>query len=315
MALGRPPPVRESLTGLIQRAFVVELGIVVALFVGFSAFTITLDSIFDPYFLDSDTSLLVVRSVLVLAGIGALSTSYASWRGYSHPVSIPDRAEGWLTGAAMAGTAVLALLPFLLLAVRMDVDVGHVTSTVSNIGGISLNRTLMRIALFVSGMVLLYHGIVQGALQRVVGHERDLAVVTTTLFGGYLVTPSVVTYGTFANGPWLYLWGTRAAVAVLFVLTLGVAVYADERVDDSRMRTLALLPALAVLTLAAVVLTVEAESPGGALVILTRIAVVGVAAYTYDRTESVVTPTLVYATFATVSTVSYSAAVTAVLGT
>ena len=315
MALSRTPPIRESLTTLIQRAFVVELGIVVTLLVGFSAFTITLDNVLDPYFLDSDITLLVIRSVLVLTGIGVLTTSYASWRDFSHPVSIPDRTEGWLIGAAVAGTTVLATLPFLLLALRMDVGVSHVTSTVSNIGGIFLDRTLIRITLFVSGMVILYHGIVQGAFQRVFGHDSNLTVVVTTLLGGYLVTPNVLTYGTFANGPWLYLWGTRAVVAVLFVLTLSVAVYADEQINDSRMRTLALLPALATLTLAAVVLTVGAESPGGALVMMTRIAVVGVAAYTYDRTESIVTPTLVYATFAIVSTVFYSSTVTAVLGT
>lgn len=315
MALGRTAPIRESIGDLVQRAFVVELGIVVASLVGFYAFTVALDTVLDPYFLDSDTTLLIVRSALALAGMGVLATSYASWRGYSLPVSLPDRTEGRLIGVAVAGTAVLATLPFLLLALRMDVGVSHVTSTVSDVGGVFLNRTLIRIALFVPGMVLLYHGLVQGALQRVFGHDRDLAVVVTTLLGGYLVTPKVVTYGTFPNGPWLYLWGTRAAVAVLFVLALGVAVCADERTDDGRVRVLTLLPALATLALAALVLTVAAEFPGGALVVMTRAAVVGVAAYAYDRTESTVTPTLVYATFAIVSTVLYSSAVAAVLGT
>ena len=315
MVLSRTPPIRESIDDLVQRAFVVELGIVVALLVGFYAFTITLDNVLDPYFLDSDTTLLIVRSVLVLVGMGVLATSYASWRGYSFLVSVPDRTEGWLIGASVAGTAVLATLPFLLLALRMDVGVGHVTSTVFDMGGVFLNRTLIRIALFVSGMVLLYHGLVQGALQRVFGHDHDLAVVVTTLLGGYLVTPTVTTYGTFANGPWLYLWGIRAAVAVLFVFALGIAVYGNERSDDNRVRALALLPALATLALIGLILTVEAESPGGALVVITRTAVVGLAAYVYDRTESMVTPTLVYAMFAIVSTVFYSSAVAAVLGT
>ena len=163
-------------------------------------------------------------------------------------------------------------------------------------------------------MILLYHGFVQGTFQRVFSHDRNLAVVVTTLLGGYLVAPKVLTYGTFANGPWLFLWGDRAAVAVLFVLALSVAVYADEWIDDDRVRALALLPVLATLALAALHLAVETESPSGALVAITRAAVGGVAAYAYDRTESLVTPTLVYATFAIVSTVLYASAVGAVLG-
>lgn len=315
MVLGRTSPIRESIGDFLQRALVVELGIVVTLFVGFSAYTIALDNVLDPYFLDSDTTLLFVRSVLVLVGMGVLATSYASWRGHSLPVSLPDRTDGWLIGATVAGTAILAVLPFVLLALRMGVGIGHVTSTVSDLGGVFSDRTLIRIALFVSGMVLLYHGLVQGALQRVFGPDRDLAVVATTLLGGYLVTPTVLTYGTFANGPWLFLWGTRAVVAVLFVLALGSAVYADERSDDGRVRTLALLPVLATLALALLVLTLAAESPSGALVVMTRVAVVGVAAYAYDGTESLLSPTLVYTTFAIVSTVLSAATVVAVLGT
>jgi hypothetical protein len=315
MVHGRTPQIRESIDDLVQRALVVELGIVVALFVGFYAFTIALESVLDPYFLDSDVSLLVVRSVLVLVGMGLLATSYAAWRGHSLPVSPPERTDGRLIGVAVTGTALLAVLPFVLLALRVDVGISQVASTLSDLDGIFLDRTLIRLALFVSGMVLLYHGLVQEALQRVFGHERDLAVVVTTLLGGYLVTPTVLTYGTFANGPWLFLWGTRAVVAVLFVVALGVAVYADERSDDDRVRALALLPVLATLTLAVLVLAVEAGSPSGALVVMTRAVVVGVAAYVYDGTESLLSPTLVYATFAIVSTVLHSAAVAAALGT
>ena len=314
MVLSRTPPIRGSIDDLVQRAFVVELGIVVALVVGFHAFTITLDNVLDPYFLDSDTSLLIVRGVLVLAGIGMLATSCAFWRGYSLPVSLPDRTDGRLIGAAVAGTAALATLPFLLLALRTGVGVSHVTSTVADVDGVFSNRSLIRIALFVSGMVLLYHGLVQGALQRVFDHDRNFVVVVTTLLTGYFTTPKVVAYGTFHNGPWLHLWETRAVVAVLFVFALGVAVYADERTDDGRVHALALLPALATLALAALVLAVEADLPDGAPVLMIRTAVVGVAAYAYDRSESMATPTLVYLTFAVVSTVLHSAAVVAVLG-
>lgn len=314
MALRLAPPLRASIDDVVQRAFAVELGIVIALFVAFTAYTITLDMVLDPYFLDSDTALLIVRSALVLAGMGVLATSYAAWREYSLSVSLPDRADGRLIVTAIAGTAVLATLPFLLLAVRMDVGVSHVTATVADLGGVFLTRPLIRITLFVAGMVILYHGFVQGALQRVIGHDRNLAVVVTTLLGGYMVAPNVVTYGTFATGPWLFLWGPRAAVAVLFVFALGVAVYATKRVDDGRMHKLAMLPAMVTLGLTVLVLSSEVGSPAGALVMVARVTVVGVAAYAYNRTESIVSPALVYATYAVVSTVLYSAAVAAALG-
>lgn len=315
MALRFAPPLRASIDDVVQRAFAVELGIVIVLVVAFSAYTIALDMVLDPYFLDSDTALLIVRSALVLAGIGVLATSLAAWRGYSLSVSLPNRTDGRLLVTVMAGTAVLATLPFTLLVVRMDVGVGHITSTMSGLGGVFLTRPLIRMTLFVAGMVLLYHGVVQGALQRVFGHDRDLAVVVTTLLGGYMVAPTVVTYGTFATGPWLFLWGLRAAVAVLFVLALGVAVYATERGDDGRLHELAMLPVLATLVLTVFVLTIAAGSPTGVLVLVARASVVGVAAYAYNRTESIVSPALVYATYAVVSSVFYSATVAAVLGT
>lgn len=314
MVSSRTPSLRDSTGELIRRRFVVELGLVVAVVVGFFAATIALDAVLDPHFLDSDVTLLVLRSVLVLTGLGVLAASYASWRGYSLPASLPDRSEGRLIGAATAGTVVLATLPFALLALRTNVGVDHVASAVVGTDGVFAARVLVRASLFVAGMVLLYHALVQGALQQVFGGDRTLAVVVTTLLGGYLVTPTVPTYGTFANGPWLFLWGERAAVAVVFVLALWVAVYADERVDDSLVRALSRAPAAAALALATFVLAVEAGSSYGAVVAVTRAATVGVAAVAYDGTESLVAPALVYATFAAVSTVLYSATVAAVLG-
>lgn len=314
MVLNRTGQIRDSIDDVVQRAFVVELGIVLALFVGFNAYTIALGNVLDPYFLDSDDSLLVLRSALALIGMGALAASYASWRGYSLSASAPDRTDGRSIGAAVVGTAVLATLPFFLLVLRADIGVSHVASTVSDLDALFLDRTLIQIALFVFGMALLYHGFVQGALQRLFGRERGLAVVVTTILSGYLAAPTVARYGTFPNGPWLSLWGNRAAVAVLFVVALGVAVYGGERTDERRVRALWLLPVLAALALVALVLAPDVDSLNGALVMTTRVAVIGVAAYAYDDTESMIAPTLVYATFAAVSTVLHSSAVAAVFG-
>ena len=87
------------------------------------------------------------------------------------------------------------------------------------------------------------------------------------------------------------------------MLVLGGAVYTDERTDNDRVRTVTLLSVLATLALAVLVLAVEANSPGGTSLVVTRVSVVGVAVHSYDGTESLVTPILVYTTFAVVSTV------------
>lgn len=304
---------RETLDTLVQRAFIVELAAVVALLVGFHAATIALSAVLDPYFLDSDTSLLLLQSVLVLAGTTALVASYASWRGYSLPVVAADRTDRQLVGVAVVATAALATLPFLDLALRMDIGVDHVTSTLADPGSVFTARSLIRIALFVPAMTLLYHGLIQGALRRVFDADSGLALIVTTLLGGYLAAPTAAAYGTFANGPWLSLWGTRAAVAILFVLALGVVVAARERVDG-RAGALRWLPVMITLALAGVVLASDVGFPGGAVVMLTQTAVIGVAAYAYSASESLAVPAVVYATFAVVSSVLYVASLTAAFG-
>lgn len=313
MRSNRSGSLRESLDALVQRGFLVELAAVVVLLVGFQAGTIALATVLDPYFLDSDTSLLLVRSMLVLAGSATLVVSYASWRDYSLPGGIPARTDRRLVGAAVVATAALATLPFLGLALRMDVGVAHVASTLADPGSVFTVRSLIRIALFVPAMALLYHGLIQGALRQVFDADSDRAVVVTTLLGGYLAVPTAAAYGTFANGPWLSLWGTRAAVAVLFVLAFGVVVAASERVDGLA-GVLTWLPVLVAFALVVGVLAPDAGFPGGAVVMLTRTAVIGVAAYAYSATESLVVPALVYATFAAVSSVLYVSTLTAAFG-
>jgi hypothetical protein len=311
MVRSRVAPVRDSLGAVLQRAFVVELGVVVALLVGLQAYVVGLANVLDPYFLDSDVTLAVVRGVLTLAGMGALAAAYASWRGYPLQVSLPDRTHGRPVGAAVAAAAVLAVVPFVPLALRAGVGVPALVSTVFDLPDLLLDRTLVRLAVFVPGMALLYHGLVQAGLRHVLDGGRTVAV--TTLVGGYLVTPPFPSYGILATGPWLHLWGARGVVAGLVVLALGVAVYAAGRAGNERGRRLAMVPAVAAVAVAVLLLGTTVDTPAGVLVVGARVAVVGVAAYAYDRTASLVGPATTYATFALVSVVLHAAAVSAVL--
>jgi hypothetical protein len=311
MVRSRVAPVRDSLGAVLQRAFVVELGLVVALLVGLQAYVVGLSNVLDPYFLDSDITLSVVRGVLTLAGMGALAAAYASWRGYSLQVSLPDRTHARPVGATVAGAAVLAVVPFVPPALRAGVGVPALVSTVLDLPDLLLDRTLVRLAVFVPGMALLYHGLVQAGLRCVLDGGRT--VVVTTLVGGYLVTPPFPSYGTLATGPWLHLWGARGVVAGLIVLALGVAVHAADRAGDERGRRLAMVPAVVAVAVAVLLLGTTVDTPAGVLAVGARVAVVGVAAYAYDRTRSLVAPATAYATFALVSVVLHAAAVDAVL--
>lgn len=313
MSLGRATSLRASLGTLLRRPVAVELAAVVSLLVGVAAYTVAVEAALDPFFLDSDTSLLLVRSALVLAGTGVLTAGYARWRGYSLSVSVPEQGDTRLL-AAVAGTVLLATLPFSVLALRTGTGVDHVAATLADPGSVFTVRALIRLSLFVPGMVLLYHGVVQGALRHAFDGDGRLAVAVTTLLGGYLAAPTTVTYGTFAGGPWLSLWGDRAAVAALFVLALGVAVAADRRVDDDRLHALSRLPVLAAVALAALVVAVAADSLGGAVVVVTRAAVIGVAAVAFDAADSLLAPGIVYAAFGVVSSVLYAATVAAAFG-
>lgn len=308
------PAVLPASDRLFRHEVAVELGAVVALLLGFSAYTVGLSAALDPYFLDSDTSLLLVGNTLVLTGAGVLATAAAAWRGYPLPVSLPDRADGWHVAAAVAGTGLLATVPFALLAMRTGTGLDHVVATLADPGGVFSTRTLIRLSLFVPGMAILYHGLVQGSLRHAFGDARGLAAVGTTLLGGYLAAPTVTIYGSFGNGPWLSILGRRAAVVFLFVLAVGVAAAADRRTENDRLRALARLPVLAALVLAVLVLTAAVDSPGGALVVATRTAVIGVAAAAFDATDSLIVPALVYATFAAVSSVLYVSTLAAAFG-
>lgn len=304
-------PRRQSLHDtLVRPAVLVELAAIVTLLVGFQLYRIAVDAALDPFFLDSDTRMLVIQGGLGVVGAAALVVGYAAWHGSSLPLSMPDRDDTRLVGGAVVATALLATLPFIAPSLQMEIGLDHVVTALGDLGSVFSGRSLLRIGLFVPAMVLLYHGLIQRAFRRLF----DRAAAATTLFGGYLVAPTVVTYGTFPNGPWLSIWGRRGAVALLFVAALGVAVYAARGSDDGSNGTLSTLPVLAALALATVVLAADTGSLSGALVVLTRAGVIGVAAYAYEATESLAVPVVVYTAYAGVASVLYVASLAAAFG-
>lgn len=82
--------------------------------------------------------------------------------------------------------------------------------------------------------------------------------------------------------------------AVVFTLSLGVAVSVNERVDSHWFRCLGLAPVLFVTALILFSGIAEIETIAGGLYAATQLAVLGTAAYTYNETESLFIPALAY---------------------
>ncbi|ELZ28782.1 hypothetical protein C475_04071 [Halosimplex carlsbadense 2-9-1] len=314
MSRSRTPAVR-TLRAADPRSLVVELAVVVATLVALEAYVNLTDAVVRPVEdavgastgIDPHLARAVVQSLLVLGGLGVLAAVAVSERDLRFPLSLPERDAAGLVGVAMSGAAVLAGLQLLPVLVTGGLAVGDITAAVAGLPGQLTGRTLVFLAVFVAGMAVLYHGVVQGLLRRAVGTER--AVAATTLLSAYFATPRFgPSAGAVRGGPWLDVSATRAGLAVLVVLTLAVAVYAAERVDDRRVRAAATVPVVAAVALATVSFWQGVDLPWEALTAATRIALVGVAACVYADTESLLAPAMVYGSYALVSLVVQSAA-------
>lgn len=305
MVRNRTGWLRGAVGDVGRRAVVVELAVVGALVAAVQLYALALDAALDPYFLDSDVELWALRGALYLAGLGALAAAYARGRGVSYPLSIPARSRVWVVAVAGAGAAVLASLNYLPLAVQSGAELAAALASTTP-RTLLFGRTPFGLAVFVPAMTVLYHGLVQGGFRR--AFDRERAVVATTLVGGYLVIPSYLSAVAIYRGPWLYAAGDRAAVGILCVLTLAVAVYATEGVDDDRVRAMAAVPVALALALVAITLAGSVDRLVELLPIVSRVALVGVAAYAYDGTDSLLAPAIVYAAFAVTSVVFRGAA-------
>ncbi|WP_436908248.1 hypothetical protein [Halosimplex marinum] len=320
MSHGRTPSAR-ALRAVGRRAVAVELAVVVAALVALAAYVNLTDAAVRPVRdvvaastgIDRHLVRAAAQGSLVLGGVGGVAAWFAAARDVSLPLSVPDREAGSLLGAAAVGAAVLAAVPLVPAALTYGVGVDHLSAALANAPANLADRTLVSVAVFVSGMALLYQGLVQGAFGRVLGRER--AAAATALASAYFATPRFVSApAAVRSGPWLHVTPERAAVAALFVLGLAVAVYADRRVDDRRARAAALLPVALAVALAALSVGRGIDGPLELLTPAARVALVGVAAYAYVGTRSLLAPALAYLSYALASVVVNSAALYALVG-
>ncbi|WP_254838798.1 hypothetical protein [Natronomonas marina] len=229
----------------------------------------------------------LVTGGLLVAGLVGFAAAYVSARDVEVGRSLPSRADLPLVAAAVLVPAALVGLTKL---------VGTLTGVHYN----ALTRTAvaadpaLRPILVVTGLglavsvpvlVVVCQVLVQGSFDRVVG--RNAGVGLTTLVAGVALLGA--TGGLDAVPDRGKLFAT-----ILLAAGLGVAVYGHERLERDRFRYLAYVPTAVVAALVVFSVVAEIGSVAGGLFVVTQLAVFAVAAYTYDRTESLLVPAAAY---------------------
>lgn len=229
----------------------------------------------------------LVNGVLLLGGLVAFAGAYAAVRNLDWGLALPSTADLPTVGlTALAPVALVALTK--LVGVVTGVPYNSLTKT-----AVAADASLLPVALLagigllvgVPALVVTCQVLVQRSFERAVG--ADGAVALTTLVTGFAM---VSTIGGLTPVPDS---GKLAGVA-LFAGLLGVALYATERATRDWLRYLGCAPLVAFVAVVALSGIAQVESVAGGLYALTQIAVLGVAAYGYDRTGSLLVPALAY---------------------
>jgi hypothetical protein len=232
----------------------------------------------------------VVSGGLVLLGVVLFAGTYVAVRDIDPGLAVPTRADrAAVAAAALTPLALVALTK--LVGVATGVPFNALTKTaVAADPPLSPILLLAGLSLVVGvpSLVGICQVIVQGSVGRVV--DGDAAIVLTTLVTGFVMVSSVGGLATVPDRG-------KLGGAVVFVLLLGVALFAGARVDRDWMRWLAAAPVVAFAALVVLSGVAGVDSIAGALFALSQLATLGVAAYAYDRTDSLLAPALAYANY------------------
>lgn len=272
-----------------------ELGLIVVVAAAFAFWPRVASTVSTPV-LDSlalPDSLLVhglVTGSVLLAGLSLFTGAYATLRDIEVRTELPSGGDLRQAGLALLIPAALVGLTKSVGALT-SVTYGSLTKTfVAADPSLEPYLLVTGLGLFIGvpSFLLLCHVVVQGSFEKVV--DGDVAVVATTVVAGFLLTSNAGNLSAFPDRG-------KLAGAALFVVAVGVALYATEHVRRQWLRVLAALPAVLLVGAALVSGIAAVESVAGALFALTQVAVLGFAAYSYERTDSLLVPALAYASF------------------
>jgi hypothetical protein len=229
-----------------------------------------------------------VNGGLLLCGIVAVVGAYAAVRDVDTGVTRPSAADLWWAGPATLTPPALVTLTALVgsaTGVRYGSLTGTAVAADPPLGPVVLVAGL-GLLIGVPSLVAVCQVVVQGSFTHVV--DGDTAALLTTALTGFVAVSN--TGGLTPIPDTGRLIGT-----VGFAGLLGVGVFVDEQIDRRPVRLVGYLPvaALGLLVVGSGLAGVDSAAAG--LFAATRLATLGIAAWSYDRTGSLLVPALVYA--------------------
>ena len=230
----------------------------------------------------------VVTGGVFVAGVALFAGLYAAVRDVDVGLALPSRNDLRLTGlAAVTPVALVGLTK--LVGTATGVPYNSLTKT-AYAADASVTPVLivagLGLVVAVPVLVIVCQVLVQGSFRRVL--DGGSAVALTTFATGFVAAS---TTGGLTPVPDR---GTLAGAA-LFTLLFGGGLYARDRVADGRLRSLFLVPVLLFGAVVALSGVAAVESIAGGLFALTHLVVLGLAAYAYERTDSLAVPAVAYA--------------------
>ena len=231
----------------------------------------------------------LVTGGFFVGGVALFAALYAGVRGVDVGLSLPTRDDLEPLGVAVALPVALVALTK-LVGVATGVPYNSFTKT-AYAADAPVTAVLvvagLGVAVAVPVLVIVCQVLVQGSFRRVVDGES--AVVLTTLVTGFVAVST-------AGGVTAVPDRGKIAGSALFALLLVGGLYARDRIDGGRLRSLVLAPAALFVALVVLSGVAAVGSVAGGLFALAHLAVLGVAAATYERTGSVAVPAVAYAT-------------------
>lgn len=277
------------------RAIVLEFGIITLMLVGvylwqrlardFLSSLIGPPTMFDGLLFSG-----LVNGGILIGGILLLVGAYARIREIDIGLRLPSTGD-----LPVVGLAVLTPIVFVgvtkLVGALTDVPYNALTMT-----SIAADTPLwpilvvLGLGIFVGvpALVVICQVLVQGTLEQIVG--ADWAIGLTIAVAGFVMVSGTDGLAAVPDRG-------KLAEAIVFVLVLGLALYGRERLEHRRLQYLAYLPAIVFSVLVVISGITSIEHVAGGIFAVTQLVVLGVAAYSYDRTGSLVSPALAYTAF------------------
>lgn len=293
--LSRNMSIQHGTNSNSKRAIAVELGFVVAVLFGVYLWRRGMGVVTDPLSATVGSlptfDGLVVGGLLTggtfVAGLALFAKTYTASRGIDAGAVLPARTDPTVLGLAGAVPAALVAVTKLVGGLT---GVTYASLTMTHYGSGGPMESILAVVglellVAVPSLVLVCQVLVQGSFRKLLGGER--AVVVTTLVTGVLMRSSA---GGLATAP----ESGKLVGATLLVVVLGVTLYATESVEREGLRYLAYAPVVAFVALVVASDATHVESLAGGLFAGTHLAVLGVAAYVYERSGSLLAPALAY---------------------